>query len=105
MGCVLTNGLVVVTVGALAEVAVFGAVVGDSVVVSRQPPNHPYFTHDVVGRLDFDVARLVELVELVVVVSSRHPRKVSCWSHNADQEIPTPPSRRLAGRSPGGRCC
>ena len=68
------NGLVVVIVGALAGVLIFGAVVGDIVVVSRQPPNHPYFTHDVVGKSDVDVD---ELVEVEVVVSSRHPVKVS----------------------------
>jgi hypothetical protein len=107
------NGLVVVTVGARAAEAVFGAavgasvvvsrqppshpcfthevssisdvsvglvlfgeVVGDNVVVSRQPPNHPYFTHEVLGRSVVDV-ELEELVELVVVVSSRHPIDVS----------------------------
>ncbi len=70
------NGLVVVIVGALAGVATFGVVVGDIVVVSRQPPNHPYFAHDVVGKSDVDMDELVE-VEVEVVVSSRHPAKVS----------------------------
>lgn len=42
-------------------------------VVSRQPPNHPYFTHDVVGKSDVDMD---ELVEVEVVVSSRHPANV-----------------------------
>ena len=70
------NGLVVVIVGALAGVASFGVVVGDIVVVSRQPPNHPYFTHEVVGKSDVDVDELVE-VEVEVVVSSRHPADVS----------------------------
>jgi len=65
------NGLVVVMVGARAGVGVLEAVVGDNVVVLTQPPNHPYFTHEVVGRSD------VEVVELVVVVSSRQPGNVS----------------------------
>ncbi len=68
------NGLVVVMVGARAGVGVLEAVVGDNVVVSTQPPNHPYFTHEVVGRSDVEVD---ELVELVVVVSSRQPGNVS----------------------------
>jgi len=70
MGRISANGLVVVIVGALAGVATFGVVVGDIVVVSRQPPNHLYFTHDVVGTSVVDVD---ELVEVEVVVSSRHP--------------------------------
>ncbi len=67
-------------VGPCAEVPVFGAVVGDNVVVSRHPPNQPYFTHDVEGRSDVDVEKpveLVELVDLVVVVSSRQPANVN----------------------------
>ena len=100
------NGLVVVIVGALAGVAACVMVVGDIVVVSRQPPSHPYFTHDVVGcsvaAFGVVVGGIVvvsrqppnhpyfthdvvgksevdvdELVEVVVVVSSRHPAKVS----------------------------
>lgn len=72
------NGLVVVIVGARAGVGVLSAVVGDNVVVSRQPPNHPYFTQDVVGISDVEDEDEDEvLVGLVVVVSSRHPRKVS----------------------------
>lgn len=74
IGWVFTKGLVVVMVGARAAVPVFGAVVGERVVVSRHPPNQPYFTHEVVGKMDVDVD---ELVELVVEVSSRHPAKVS----------------------------
>lgn len=74
LGRISANGLVVVTVGARAGVAVTGVVVGETVVVSRQPPNHPYFTHEVVGRSEVEVD-VDELVE--VVVSSRHPVKVS----------------------------
>ena len=62
-----------------AGVAFVGVAVGDNVVVSRQPPNHPYFTQDVVGTSVVEV-ELEELVELDVVVSSRHPRNVSCSS-------------------------
>ena len=75
LGRISANGLVVVTVGARAGVAVTGVVAGEKVVVSRQPPNHPYFTHEVVGRSEVEVD-VDELVE--VVVSSRHPVKVSC---------------------------
>ena len=77
MGRISAKGLVVVTVGARAGVAVFGEVVGENVVVSRQPPNHPYFTQEVVGKSDVDV----DVGELVkVIVSSRHPGKISCYS-------------------------
>lgn len=62
-----------------AGVAFVGVTVGDNVVVSRQPPNHPYFTHDVVGN-SFDEVELEEVVELEVVVSSRHPRNINCSS-------------------------
>lgn len=65
-------------VGPRAEVPVFGTVVADNVVVSRHPPNQPYFTHDVVGASDVDVEDSVELVDVVVVdVSSRHPTNVN----------------------------
>jgi hypothetical protein len=65
-------------VGPRAGVPVFGAVVGDNVVVSRHPPNQPYFTQDVVGASDVDVEDSVELVDVVVVdVSSRHPTIVN----------------------------
>ena len=57
-----------------AGVALVGVAVGDNVVVSRQPPNHPYFTQDVVGNSVVEVD-VEEVVELEVVVSSRHPRK------------------------------
>ena len=50
--------------------------VGDNVVVSRHPPNHPYFTQDVVGISVVEV-ELEVLVELEVVVSSRHPKTIS----------------------------
>ena len=49
---------------------------GENVVVSRQPPNHPYLTQEVVGISDVDVD--VELLDtLVVVVSSRQPAYIS----------------------------
>lgn len=83
------NGLVVVTVGVRAGVAVIGEVVGENVVVSRQPPNHPYFIHEVVGRSDVDVD-VEELDE--VVVSSRHPGKVSCCSEASHDERYTYPT-------------
>ena len=102
MEWISANGLVVVIVGALAGVATFGVVVGDIVVVSRQPPNHPYFTHDVVGKSDVDVD---ELVEVEVVVSSRHPAKVSSNLKAGHGDSHTPPSRRLASRSPCRSCC
>lgn len=145
MACVFVNGLVVVTVGPRIGGAIFGTavgfnvvvsrhppshpcfthevssksdvsvglaffceVVGGSVVVSRQPPNHPYLTHDVVGRsvVDMvDVEELVVLVELVVVVSSRHPTEISCMPETMQsREIHTPPSRRFASGSPCGKC-
>ena len=72
----MVNGLVVVIVGAPARAAVLGAVVGKSVVVSKQPPNHPYLTQEVVGASDVELKMLVVLVALVgleVVVSSRQP--------------------------------
>ena len=57
--------------------------VGDNVVVSRHPPNHPYFTQDVVGisvvELELEL-ELEVLVELEVVVSSRHPKTISSSS-------------------------
>lgn len=71
--------------------ALFGEVVGDNVVVSRQPPNHPYLIHDVVGNSVVDVV-IEELIELVVVVSSRHPTIVSCLPINnglLNQTYPT----------------
>lgn len=60
-----------------AGVASVGVDVGDSVVVSRHPPNHPYLTQDVVGISVVEV-ELEVLVRLEVVVSSRHPRNISC---------------------------
>lgn len=71
-------------------------------VVSRQPPNHPYFTHDVVGKSEVDVD---ELVEVEVVVSSRHPAKVSSKTKSNHGDSHTPPSRRLASCSPCRSCC
>ena len=62
-----------------AGVFFVGVAFGDNVVVSRHPPNHPYFTQDVVGISVVDV-ELEELVELDVVVSSRHPGDISCSS-------------------------
>lgn len=108
MGWTSVNGLVVVTVGPCAclalsglairdmvvgsrqrpnhpyslqdvvstGVAFVGVVVGDIVVVSRHPPNHPYFTQDVVGISVVEV-ELEVLIELDVVVSSRHPKIIS----------------------------
>ena len=43
-------------------------VVGESVVVSRHPPNQPYLRQDVEGRVEVG-----ELVVVVVPVSSRQP--------------------------------
>ena len=64
-----------------AGVAFVSGTVGDNVVVSRHPPNHPYFTQDVVGISVVDVELELEvLVELEVVVSSRHPENISCLS-------------------------
>ena len=74
-----------------AGVAFVGVAVGDNVVVSRQPPNHPYFTQDVVGISVVDV-ELEELVELDVVVSSRHPRNVSCSSQSQSRNMAYPTS-------------
>ena len=80
MTLLFDKGLVVVTVGTRAGVAVLGAVVGDNVVVSRQPPNHPYLTHEVVGTSDVEDKKLVELAEFVVV-SSKQPACVSFKVH------------------------
>ena len=70
MGRISANGLVVVIVGALAGVAACVAVVGDIVVVSKQPPSHPYFTHEVVGN---SVAAFGVVVGDIVVVSRQPP--------------------------------
>ena len=59
-----------------AGVSFVGVAVVDNVVVSRHPPNHPYFTQDVVGNSVVD-DELEELVELDVVVSSRHPGNIN----------------------------
>ena len=59
------------------------------VVVSRHPPNHPYFTQDVVGISVVDV-ELEELVELDVVLSSRHPENISCPSKGGSEKITYP---------------
>lgn len=72
MGWIIARGLVVVIVGGCAGLALFDTEVGDIVVVERHPPNHPYLTQDVVGKSSVEVE---ELVELVVVVSSRHPEE------------------------------
>ena len=50
-------------------------VVGESVVVSRQPPNQPYATHDVFGPSVVVIVEdvVVEVALLVVVSSSRQP--------------------------------
>ena len=69
-GRISANGLVVVIVGALAGVAACVAVFGDIVVVSRQPPSHPYLTHDVVGN---SVATFGVVVGDIVVVSRQPP--------------------------------
>lgn len=79
-----------------AGVAFVGVAVGENVVVSRHPPNHPYFTHDVVGVSVVEV-ELEVLVDIEVVVSSRHPKTISCSSSMQQRTIRTPPSRCLAG--------
>ena len=61
-------------VGTRASVRAPGVAVGESVVVSRHPPNQPYLTQEVVGLVDVDVE---VLDELVVVVSSRQPKIIS----------------------------
>ena len=105
--CIFVRGRVVVTVGTNAGATIFGVVAGESVVVETQPPNQPYFTHDVVkvggAILGVAVEDIVvvskhppnhpyftqdvvgtssvdveELVELMVVVSSRQPADISC---------------------------
>ena len=70
IGRISANGLVVVIVGALAGVAACTAIVGDMVVVSKQPPSHPYLTHDVVGNW---VATFGVVVGDIVVVSRQPP--------------------------------
>ena len=61
-----------VIVGTRAGVSAPGVAVGESVVVSRHPPNQPYLTQEVVGPVDVDVEVLDELV-----VSSRQPEMFS----------------------------
>ena len=78
-----------------AGVAFVGVTVGDNVVVSRQPPNHPYFTHDVVGN-SIDKVELEEVLELEVVVSSRHPKTISC-SFQRKQSYNTYPTIQVSG--------
>ena len=79
-----------------AGVAFVGMVVIDIVVVSRHPPNHPYFTQDVVGisvvELEVEV-----LVEIEVVVSSRHPKKVN-YSFRKQQRTIMYPTIQVFGR-------
>lgn len=63
------NGLVVVMVGACAGAALFGSATKGIEVASRQRPNHPYSTQDV-------VSAGVAFVGVAVgdnVVVSRHP--------------------------------
>ena len=94
-------------VGARAGVAVLDPVVGDNVVVSRQPPNQPYRRQDVVGKSDVETEpeEVVEL-ELVVVVSSRQPGLVSELSTGiVEHGLHTPPARCLASRCPSRGCC
>ena len=75
-----------------AGVAFVGVTVGDNVVVSRHPPNHPYFTQDVVGTsfVEVELEVLVKVEE--VVVSSRHPNSISCWSQWQYRAITYPTS-------------
>lgn len=128
MGWTSVNGLVVVTVGPRAwsalsglvtrgivvgsrqrpnhpystqdvvspGVAFVGLFVGDNVVVSRHPPNHPYFTQDVVGISVVEV-ELEVLVELEVVLSSRHPKTISN-SYRKQQKASTYPTIQVSGR-------
>lgn len=94
----LVKGRVVVMVGPSAMAPVSGAVVGDNVVVSIQPPNQPYLTHEVVGN---SVVEVDELVELVVVVSSRQPTNISRDTRVISEDrLHTPPPRCLASFSP-----
>ena len=92
-------------VGTRAGVAVLDPFVGDKVVVSRQPPNHPYRRQEVVGKSDveIDVEDVVELV--VVVVSSRQPEYISMGYTYESCHVHTPPTGRLASRRPSRRCC
>lgn len=76
--------------------ACVGVAVGDNVVVSRHPPNHPYLTQDVVGSSVVAV-ELEVLVELEVVVSSRHPKNISCSSQKQQRTI-TYPTIQVSGR-------
>ena len=69
MGWTSVNGLVVVIVGAFTRVVPFGSATRGIVVASRQRPNHPYSTQDV-------VIAGVAFVGVTVgnnVVVSRHP--------------------------------
>ena len=79
-----------------AGVAFVGVAVGDNVVVSRHPPNHPYFTQDVVGISVVEV-ELEVLVELEVVVSSRHPKNIS-YSSQKRRRTTTYPTIQVSGR-------
>ena len=87
-----------------AGVALVGVAVGDRVVVSRHPPNHPYLTQDVLGNSDVEV-ELVELVELEVVVSSRHPKILAFRLKASRYLLRTPPARCLACCSSSRNCC
>lgn len=79
-----------------AGVAFVGVAVGDNVVVSRHPPNHPYFTQEVVG-ISVVELELAVLVELELVVSSRHPEKISYCSQKLHRTT-TYPTIRVSGR-------
>lgn len=79
-----------------AGLAFVGVDVGDNVVVSRHPPNHPYFTQDVVDISVVEVEVEV-LVDLEVVVSSRHPKKVNCLDQKLQRSI-TYPTIQVSGR-------
>ena len=72
-----------------AGVASVGVGVGENVVVSRHPPNHPYFTQEVVGISVVELESEV-LVELEVVVSSRHPINISSSSQTLHRTISYP---------------
>lgn len=80
----------VVSISAVVVTPLPGFVVKDIVVVSRQPPNQPYLTQEVVGGSSVDVE---DVVELVVVVSSRQPVFVSLISLNVPGDTyPTIPA-------------
>lgn len=128
MGWISVNGLVVVIVGAFTWVMLFGSAtrgivvasrqrpnhpystqdvvsagvafvgVGDNVVVSRHPPNHPYFTQDVVGISVVELEVELEVLVKVEVVVSSRHPNCISCSSQKQHRAITYPTSRESGK-------